>query len=102
MLPRPPRSSLFPYTTLFRSTRFTGRQHHQHHHHWSQQGEEKRVFLNIGLRNHVSGNHLFIQQGFRSTPGVSSHITTSARPDCRPHDSFTSFSTSSHSSRGPG
>src|SRR5690625_7067518 len=83
MLPRPPRSSLFPYTTLFRSTRFTGRQHHQHHHHWSQQGEGKRVFLNIGLRNHVSGNHLFIQQGFRRSEEHTSELQSRGHLVCR-------------------
>src|SRR5258708_27842949 len=32
MIRRPPRSTLFPYTTLFRSCRARGRRRRQHHH----------------------------------------------------------------------
>src|SRR5258708_20710826 len=50
MIRRPPRSTLFPYTTLFRSTQF------DHHHRWLvllEQGRQARAAARGGLPTHA-------------------------------------------------
>src|SRR2546423_11129711 len=53
MIRRPPRSTLFPYTTLFRSRRAL---HNQHPHHRQPSRIQKGYYLDFD-QNWVSGRH---------------------------------------------
>src|SRR5260370_16069828 len=56
MIRRPPRSTLFPYTTLFRSE-----QHGPGHHHWLSDQDRLRAYLDAHV-HHRSADGLLAQQ----------------------------------------
>src|SRR5256885_2598573 len=70
MIRRPPRSTLFPYTTLFRSAMLTGLLS-------SSAAEPLRVFIRAGVKTHGPN-----QQDRKSTRLNSSHLVISYAVFC--------------------
>src|SRR5437773_6745571 len=74
MIPRPPRSTLFPYTTLFRSDRFRGRSA------YPCVRDPSRAASHLGARG-LSALHS-VESDRKSTRLNSSHITISYAVFC--------------------
>src|SRR5256885_4922098 len=83
MIRRPPRSTLFPYTTLFRSRVLLGRGHHGQHpaHGWRHAGRAGRRALCLGVRpDHCA--HLFQAHPVFPAAGRSEEHTSELQSPC--------------------
>src|SRR5687768_18207860 len=76
MLPRPPRSTLFPYTTLFRSARAQG---------GAREGRQRRARRVRGSRPRVADHR--VAQAFRPAIALYGRRTTGTRRRSEEHTS---------------
>src|SRR3712207_6984145 len=84
MIRRPPRSTLFPYTTLFRSQRHGPRQHH------AQQGFGRAPSRGVPLHREPASEHY--PEDRKSTRLNSSHANISYAVFCLKKKPFPLFS----------
>src|SRR5256885_7058467 len=81
MIRRPPRSTLFPYTTLFRSRRSPDRAHHRHAAHIAGQLDDRARRLPSAARL-LSARAADLQLDRKSTRLNSSHLVISYAVFC--------------------